>query len=275
MPLVAIEFAFTGGASQDPADKPGVANMVSALLDEGAGELDAKAFQRAAGRQGHRAELLAPAATTSTARCARCSENRDEALRPAAPRADRAALRRRATVERMRAQILAACSETAPIRTASPAGAGGRRPFRTIPTAGRTTARSESVPTITVDDLRAYVQRVLARDNLKIAMVGDIDAADAGSADRPRVRRAAGQGRAAAGAEATPRRLGRRIVVELDVPQAVVTFGGLGIARKDPDFMPAFIVNHILGGGSFSSRLYSEVREKRGLAYGVYVVWSG
>ena len=63
--------------------------------------------------------------------------------------------------------------------------------------------------------------------------------------------------------------LGRRIVVPLDVPQAVVTFGTRGIGRGDPDFMAAYIVNHILGGGAFSSRLYQEVREKRGLAYGV------
>jgi zinc protease len=63
---------------------------------------------------------------------------------------------------------------------------------------------------------------------------------------------------------------GRRLFVDLKVPQAVLSFGGLGIARKDPDFIPAFIVNHILGGGSFSSRLYREVREKRGLVYSVY-----
>ena len=76
-------------------------------------------------------------------------------------------------------------------------------------------------------------------------------------------------------ANVTPHGLGRRIVVKLDVPQAVVAFGGTGIARKDPDFMAAYIVNHILGGGSFSSRLYQEVREKRGLAYSVYdsLVW--
>ena len=58
--------------------------------------------------------------------------------------------------------------------------------------------------------------------------------------------------------------------LDLDVPQAVLSFGGTGLLRKDPDFIPAFVVNHILGGGSFSSRLYNEVREKRGLAYGVY-----
>jgi len=63
---------------------------------------------------------------------------------------------------------------------------------------------------------------------------------------------------------------GRRIVSQLNVPQAVGRLGGAGIMRKDPDFMPAYVVNHILGGGSFTSRLYEEVREKRGLAYGVY-----
>jgi zinc protease len=69
--------------------------------------------------------------------------------------------------------------------------------------------------------------------------------------------------------------LGRRIVTDLDVPQAVVNFGGQGIARHDPDFMAAYVVNHILGGGSFTSRLYEEVREQRGLAYSVYgsLVW--
>jgi zinc protease len=61
----------------------------------------------------------------------------------------------------------------------------------------------------------------------------------------------------------------RRIVVQLDVPQSVVRLGGAGVARKDPDFIPAYLVNHVLGGGSFTSRLYNEVREKRGLAYGV------
>jgi len=61
----------------------------------------------------------------------------------------------------------------------------------------------------------------------------------------------------------------QRAFIPLDVPQTVVTFGGPGIPRHDPDFMAAYVVNHILGGGS-SSRLYKEIREKRGLAYSVY-----
>src|SRR5262249_56051258 len=67
-----------------------------------------------------------------------------------------------------------------------------------------------------------------------------------------------------------PGGLGRRIVINLDVPQAVVNFGAPGIARSDPDFMAAYVVNHVLGGGSFSSRLYREVPGKRGLCYRVY-----
>src|SRR5262249_46696116 len=113
-------------------------------------------------------------------------------------------------------------------------------------------------------------RRNLARDTLKIGIVGNIDAAEV-SAMLDKV-----FGGLPAKAElqpvplATPQGLGRRIDVDLDVPQSIVVVGRTGIARKDPDFMAAFIVNHILGGETLSSRLYKEVREERGLAYSVY-----
>jgi zinc protease len=126
------------------------------------------------------------------------------------------------------------------------------------------------VPQITAEDLKAYARRVLARDTLKVAVVGDIDAAELGKV----LDRVFGALPAKADLNPVPdvslQAMGRRIVVDLDVPQAVLTLGGRGIARKDPDFITAFVVNHILGGGSFTSRLYDEVRDKRGLAYGVY-----
>jgi zinc protease len=50
----------------------------------------------------------------------------------------------------------------------------------------------------------------------------------------------------------------------------VVQFGFQGIKRKDPDFIPAYILNYVVGGGGFASKLMQEVREKRGLAYSVY-----
>ena len=110
---------------------------------------------------------------------------------------------------------------------------------------------------------------MLARQNLKVAVVGDIDAETL----KPLLDRVFGALPAKPDlmpvANVMPAGLGRQIDVSLDVPQAVVDFGGPGIARKDPDFMAAYLINHILGGGSSDSRLYQEVREKRGLAYSV------
>jgi zinc protease len=114
------------------------------------------------------------------------------------------------------------------------------------------------------------VRRVLARDKLKIAAVGDIDAPTLGRVLDEVFGKLPAHAELTAVPQTTLQGIGRRIVVDLDVPQAVLSLGGVGIARKDPDFIPAYIVNHVLGGGSFSSRLYNEVREKRGLAYGVY-----
>ena len=62
---------------------------------------------------------------------------------------------------------------------------------------------------------------------------------------------------------ATKPRGGGHKVVEMDVPQSVAIFGLAAMPRKHPDFMPAFVLNHILGGGGFASRLMEEVREKR------------
>jgi zinc protease len=58
-------------------------------------------------------------------------------------------------------------------------------------------------------------------------------------------------------------------VLEMPVPQPTIMFGLPGIMRADPDFIPGYVANYILGGGGFSSRLTDEVRVKRGLTYGI------
>ena len=58
-------------------------------------------------------------------------------------------------------------------------------------------------------------------------------------------------------------------VMPLPVPQPTAVFGLPGIMRDDPDFIPGYVANYILGGGGFSSRLMDEVRVKRGLTYGI------
>ena len=128
----------------------------------------------------------------------------------------------------------------------------------------------DSIPKIEIGDMKDYVGRVFARDTLKIAVVGDVDPATLGKL----LDRAFGDLPAKASLtpvpEVTAAQPPQRAFVPLDVPQTVVTFGGPGFKRDDPNFMAGYIVNQILGGAGLSSRLYKEVREKRGLAYSVY-----
>jgi len=273
VPMIAIDFAFVGGAAQDAPGKGGTASLVASLLDEGAGDLEAKTFharlERKAIELGFQAERDTLRGTLRT-----LTENKDEAfdylrLALTQPRFDQS------DVEVIRAQILSMLRRA----TTSPTDIANLRwwqvAFADHPYGRPVNGTLESVPTIAIADLKDYTRRVLARGNLKVAVVGDIDAETVkGMLDRVFGGLPA-QPKLKAVPNVSPQGLGRRIVVKVDVPQAVVAFGGPGIARKDPDFMAAYIVNHILGGGAFSSRLYQEVREKRGLAYSVYdsLVW--
>jgi zinc protease len=173
-------------------------------------------------------------------------------------------------VERIRAQVLARLQRetTSPTDIASKLWWGTAFPDHAY---GRPMGGTlESVPLIDAQDLRSYVRRVFARDTLKIAVVGDIDPATLAQALDRTFGALPAKAELAPVSRALMAGLGRRVVVDLDVPQTVLAFGGLAIARNDPDYIAAFVVNHILGGGTFSSRLYREVREKRGLAYSVY-----
>ena len=268
VPLVAMEFAISGGAAQDPADKSGVGNMVAGLIDEGSGDLDSKTFHE---RLDRRAIELSFSVTRDYFRGSMrmLKDNRDEAfdllrMSLTSPHFESA------DVERIRTQVLSGLRRD----TSNPSALTSRKflqiAFGDHPYGRPSNGSLESVPNITIADLKEYVSRVLAKENLKIAVVGDIDAASLG--------RLLDQtfGALPAKASLTPvpdieaTRPPLREFIPLDVPQTVVMFGGPGIRRNDPNFMSAFVVNHILGGGALSSRLYREVREKRGLAYSVY-----
>jgi len=268
VPLVALDFAFNGGANQDPKDKPGVATMASALLDEGAGDLDSNAFHE---RLENKAiELGFEVGRDHFGGSVRTLvENTDEAfdllrLALTSARFDSDA------VERIRGQLQAELRQ----ESTSPNDIASRKWWATAfaghPYGQPVAGTPESVSTITADDLKDYTRRFFARDVLKVAIVGNIDAARASDIVEKTFGGLPAKAELSPVMTASPQGLGRRVVVNLDVAQSVVVIGGAGIPRQDPDFMAAFVVNHILGGGSFSSRLYHEVREARGLAYSIY-----
>jgi zinc protease len=267
VPLVSLSYSFDGGSSQDDPDKSGVAQLAASLLDEGAGELDAKAFHERV--EGSAIELGFRVSRDYFQGSLRTlNESRDQAfdllhLSLTAPRFDAEA------IERMRDQQMSSLrrAATSPNDIASrnwwaaafPNHLYGRESSGTL----------ETVPRITAADLRDYVGHVFARNALKISIVGDIDAVSAGRLIDRAFATLPARNNLKAVPDIAVHGLGRRIVIPVDVPQAVVVFGGTGMARSDPDFMAGYLVNHVLGGGSMTSLLYKEVREKRGLAYGV------
>jgi zinc protease len=266
VPVIAMSFAFAGGSAQDPADKPGVANMVSGLLDEGAGDLDSAAFQSRLNDSSIELSFDAGAdAFLGTMRT--LATNRDEAahllkLALSSPRFDAE------PVERIRAQIVAGIRSNArdPEDVASHALMAAAFPDHPY---GRPDVGTEaSVGAITVDDLKAFHAKTIARDNLKIAVVGAVDAATLA----PLLDQIFGDLPAKADLKPVPEVAiagPERRDIDMAIPQTIIRFAGKGLKRDDPDFIAASVVNYILGGGTFSSRLYSAVREKRGLAYSV------
>jgi zinc protease len=268
VPLIAMEYAFGGGAAQDPVDKPGVGNMVANLLDEGSGDLDSKTFHERLDRRA--IELSFNSARDNFRGSLRMlRDNRDEAfdllrMSLTSPHFESS------DVERIRAQVLSGLRRD----TSNPTSLASRKflevAFGNHPYGRQANGTLESVPRIDVADLKDYVRRVLAKDSLRIAVVGDVDPATLGKLLDQTFGGLPAKASLTPVADVEAAKPPQRAFIPLDVPQTVVTFGGPGIKRNDPNFMAGYVVNHILGGGGLSSRLYKEVREKRGLAYSVY-----
>lgn len=270
-PVITMRFAFRGGAALDPEGKEGLANFAAALMDEGAAERGSQAFRR---------ELEDKSVTLSydagldsfRGRLRTLTKHADAAFgllgdSLTQPRFDEE------PVERIRRQILAGLRQD----EESPGAQAGRALFEHLfkghPYARPADGTLETVAGLTRGDLQAFARRLPARNALVIGVAGDVTPERLGVLlDKAFAGLPAEQGAVAGAAEirdVEPRLDGEMIVIEKDVPQSTVMFADMGLKRSDPDFYAAYVMAHILGGGSFTSRLYSEVREKRGLAYSV------
>ena len=266
IPFAAIEIRFRGGMSLDASGKRGSVNMMTALLEDGSGDMDARRYAAAVEDVSARLsfETFDDAISVSLQFL---TENRDVSVALArqalvSPRFDEDA------IERVRAQILSGIRSDANdpntiARTTFDALAFGDHPYGSD---GAGTL--ESVVSLTREDLVEAHRNAIARDRVFVGAVGDItpeelaEVLDTLLGDLP--------------AEGAPLPDPAEYtldpgltVVPFDTPQSVALFGHAGIARDDPDFFAAFVANEIFGGGGFQSRLMEEVRVKRGLTYGI------
>jgi len=268
-PITSIEFAFQGaGAAADGESQQGLANLVSGLLDEGAGPYNSLAFQKqlddlgasigySAGRDSFSGSFTSLSATLGQ------SINLLH-LSLTAPHFDREA------VDRIKRQIAAgiARSEQNPNAIAANAWRAAAYPGHGY---GRPVAGTvETLSSLGQTDLKRFMRERLTKTDLVIAVVGDITGDEAGRIiDRVFGGFPENETPSAFDDEAITIAASGTVVIDYPSPQTVLQFGLPGLLRDDPDFLAGYVMNHILGGGSFSSRMMQEIREKRGLTYGV------
>lgn len=268
VPLVAIDFSFRGGSSQDPAGKSGASAMMASLLDEGAGQLDSEGFHRALDDKAIEISFGAErdAVSGRMKTLSRSINAAVDLLRLALnePRFDPDA------VERVRAQLTAGLRREAKDPDAL-AGRGWRESaFPNHPYGLPVRGTLESLGEIGRTDLGDVYRAGVVRRDLKIAAVGAIDATKLGEVLDQAFGGLAPEGALVPIPNVAVATGGTPQIIDLDIPQSTIRFGLNGVPRRDPDHMAAVVINHILGGGVFSARLFREVREKRGLAYSVY-----
>ena len=268
VPIVAMEFAFRGGASHDPAGRAGAATMLAGLLDEGAGEYDSQAFQRALDEKAVELSFQADRDYLG-GRMRTLVRHLDRAgvllqLAINAPRLDEEPF------ERVREQMNARLRHEANDPAHMASKAFREKVFAGHPYARPSEGEIDTLAALSRDDLKTMAGQELARGALLIGVVGAISETRASKlidevfADLPQ---------AVAPLTIPPApftALGETEIVDLDVPQSTIRFGRPALERADPDYMASIVLAHVLGGGTgLSSRLFREVREKRGLAYSV------
>lgn len=266
IPFVALELRFRGGTSLDPAGRRGAVNLMVGLIEEGAGDLDARGFAEA--REALAARFGFDVDADAVAVSARLlSENRDAGvalLRSAlvAPRFDADA------IERVRGQVLANIRS----ESQNPSRLGTRAlyaaAFGADPYGSSGDGTAESVAALGRDDMLAAHRAAIARDRVHVAVVGDITSEEVGPLLDALLGDLPATGAALPGPVA-PGLAPGITVLPFAGPQSAVVFGQAGIGIGDPDFLTAYVVDEVLGGGRFGTRLMVELREKRGLTYGV------
>lgn len=270
-PIIAMSFSFVGGTASESDKERGVTQLVAAMMTDGAGAFGALAFKQRL-EEANVAMGFSASFDRLTGTFRTLTLNREESfgllrLALTQPRFEQDQLDQR------RQKMLSSLAQAQQRPPAVAARTMMQAMFRDHPYAGDPEGTRQSLPALTVEDVKRRAGSLLTRNGLVVAAVGDIGEAElAREVDRVFGALPAGGLKPPTPdwtpAASAPGKPGRTIVVERAVPQSVVLMALPGVPRDDRDWYPAFVMNHILGGGGMSSRLFTEVREKRGLAYG-------
>ncbi len=273
LPMVDIQFIFDGGSARDGGNK-GAALLTSALLDQGAGDLDADAIAS-------RLEDVGAQLSTSSHRDMAVVSLRslsDETLLQPALDVMALILGKPVfppdSIERERKRVLIALQG----QSQSPGKIASKTFFEALygdhPYASLTLGTEKSVKALTREDLIAHYQQYYVARNAVIAVVGALDRATT-EAVVARLSAMLPEGQPAPPlAEVPALQEGREIHIDFPSSQTHVLMGQPGMWRGDPDYFSLYVGNHVLGGSGLVSRISEEVREKRGLAYSAYSYFS-
>lgn len=270
IPLIAVRFAFRGGAGMDPKGKAGLTYLASTLLDEGAGELSAKTFQKKMQSLAMRMSFSATKDWFSGS-FQTLSKNKTQSfdlLRKAltTPHFDVE------PVERLRSQIAISIKQDAQNPSRQAATAWMKYALKDHVYTRPTKGDISTLKSITRDDLKHFAQQRLVRKGLIVAVVGDIKPEELAKMLDKVFGKLPATGEVKTIRQAVIRNTAAENFIQMNIPQTIIQFGHKGFVRDDKDFIPAYIINYILGGGGFASRLTQEIRVKRGLTYSVYSV---
>jgi zinc protease len=266
VPMVAVTIALPAGSVYDPAGKEGLAAFAAYLFNEGAGPLTSAAYQSQIANRGIQLSMTPDRDWLLLSVDAMTAQTKDAfrllALALAHPRFDADAM------ARVRAQMLQSVAEDAADPAAVAADHFYQVYFAGHPYAHPVNGTVAGLNAVTAADLEAFAATHWVKAGAKITVAGDIDAATLAT-----LLHATLDPLSATAPPAPPPVLhaGRpgETVVAMVVPQPTAVFGLPGLTRADPDYLAGYVANYIVGGGGFSSRLTYEVREKRGLTYGI------
>ena len=266
LPIIAISISFEGGSTQDAEGKEGTLRLMTALMDEGAGDLDSVAYQAKAEELGLEFGFSASKDRFSGSGRLLRSERKEVfnliKLAINQPRFDEDAMERMR--DAIRSSIISSKKNPGSVRSKAIREAI----FGSHPYSRGSSGTEKSIDLITRDDIIAMNKKILSRGTLTVGVVGAISEAELKSA-LDDIFGTLPQERMIDEIEEVIPKLGDDISLVMSVPNASISIVYPAIKRDNPDYFAAHLMNYILGGGTFSSRLYTEVREKRGLAYGV------